>query len=69
MSDKDWINDGNGWFRKYASDGTWLIWNESWGGNKHTDHCHVSSPFVKCKYPNFKKSRLARKELQKELEK
>lgn len=67
MPDKDWINDGNGWWRKIASDGTWLVWNESWGGNCHSNHCHVSSENAKCKYPNYKPSRLGREALKKEL--
>lgn len=64
-----WIDDGHGWWRKVASDGTWLVWNESWGGNRHTHHCHVSGDNAQCTYRNFKPSKLALKALKAELDK
>lgn len=67
MSDKGWVKEGELW-GKVASDGTLLVWHPDMGGNKHTNHCHISSDLSTCNFPNYKPSRLALTKLKAELE-
>lgn len=54
MGHDDWKFEGDGWWYNQRPDGTWLVWNESWGGNKNQNHVHISDTSDARQFGNYK---------------